>query len=108
MQMSAQSIFSHHSNVLSNYLQDFFDPAPQKDTDVKLLPIEPSFQRHLFLKKSIDSQRAVFLQLDPLTDHGHTVNVRGVVHPLSDGRFLVTAGNLTYIFRFQQLRYIAG
>ena len=108
MQMSAQSIFSRHSNILSNYFRDFFDPAPENKNQVKLLPIEPSFQRHLFLKKAIQSQRTVFLQLDPLTNHGHTINVRGVVHSLPQGRFLVTAGNLTYIFRFHQLRYIAG
>lgn len=108
MQMSAQSLLSRSNHVLSHYFQDFFDPAPQDTKEVRLLPVEPLFQRRLFLKKAIESKRPVFLQLDPLTHAGHTVNVRGVIHPLSHERFLVTAHNLTYVFHLHQLRYIAG
>lgn len=107
MQMSAQSLFSRN-NRLANYFQDFFDPAPQTDDEVQLLPVEPLFQRRLFLKKAIEAKRPVFLQLDPVTDEGHTINIRGLVHPIDHGRFCVTFRNLTYIFRLDQLRYIAG
>ncbi len=108
MQMSAQSILSRSNNVLSHYFQDFFDPEPQDTKEIRLLPVEPLFQRRLFLKKAIASQRPVFLQLDPLTNAGHTVNVRGVIRPMNHGRFLITAHNLTYVFHLHQLRYIAG
>lgn len=108
MQMSAQSLLSRSNNVLSHYFQDFFDPEPQVTNNIQLLPIEPLFQRRLFLKKAIESKHSVFLQLDPLTEQGHTINVRGIIHPINHGRYLVTARNLTYIFRLHQLRYIAG
>lgn len=108
MQMSAQSFRNLKSNVLSTYFQDFFDPAPQNFNKVRLLPVEPLFQRRLFLKKAISCKRPVFLQLDPLTDEGQTVNVRGVVHRMDRDRFLVTNRNLTYVFYIDQLRYIAG
>ncbi|HJA73632.1 MAG TPA: hypothetical protein H9783_05245 [Candidatus Limosilactobacillus faecipullorum] len=106
--VSRSSLRERTLNMISHLKPIFSEPFFADQPPVTLLPIEPLFQRKLFLKKAIESQREVFLQLMPTTDGGQPINVRGVVRKLDDQRYLLAKENKTYFFKINQLRYIAG
>lgn len=106
--ISRSFLHERTANMISHLKPIFSEPFFEDKPPVTLLPIEPLFQRKLFLKKAIASQREVFLQLMPATDGGQPVNVRGIIRKLDGQRYLLSKKNKTYFFTINQLRYIAG
>ena len=109
MQKLNPSFINHGTAKLFTHLKPLFEePFFEQQPPVTLLPVEPLFQRQLFLKMAIDQQREVFVQLMPATAAGYPINVRGTIKAFDEQRYLLTHQNQTYFFTIQQLRYIAG
>lgn len=108
MQSLSDSFLIRGSALLADYFKDFFDHSEDKQAEVKLLPKEPFFQRQLFVNKAIASGQTVFLQLDPVSADGYTINIQAQLKELGQGRFLAINKNVNYVFRLSQLRYIAA
>ncbi len=110
MQKSTLNRFNQGTTRLISQLKPLLtEPFFEEEVaPVTLLPVEPLFQRKLFLKMAVEDQREVFLQLMPATSAGSPINVRGHLKQLADGRYLLTAGKKSYFFALKQVRYIAG
>lgn len=95
--------------LLTRVVGQLFDDEPlnANPATVRLLNPQSAQQRQQFIQAAIQQHYTVFLQLLPASDAGRVENVRGQIKPLRAGRFLVTAGHVSYVVRFDQVRYIA-
>lgn len=111
MKNPSTNLFSRGSLALNKYLHNFFDEQPLQSHHTplkKVLPVQPVAQRKLFLQLAVNDHRNIFMQLNPLTPAGQIINCRGLLSKLPNGRFLLKNNNVSYIFSFDQVRYIAG
>lgn len=110
MQKSTSTILRQGTVKLIDHLRPLFnEPLFEEQAPVTLLPVEPLFQRQLFLQMAVADHREVFIQLMPATPDGYPVNIRGRLQPLPQDRYLLTTNdNRDYFFTINQLRYIAG
>ena len=96
---------NHKFRSLTRYLSEEVDTNVR---DIKILPVEPLFQRKLFLQKSLDNDLNIFVQLNPVSSDGRIVNIRGKLRKIGYHRYLLTNGKVNYIFTLDQLRYITA
>lgn len=108
MQMN-HSFLKSASTLINNKLQllinDDFSSSIELPT---LLTPQPDSQRHSFLERAINEGLKVVLQLMPVNSDGYPVNVRGSVKEISEGRYLIQNRNVSYVVKFNQIRYIAN
>lgn len=104
--MQNPSSFLNRSTAhrLGKSVKHFFN-LPTKQP--QLLKQQPLSQRQLFLKKAIESQYIVFVQLRPRLLADKPINIEGTIHRLDQNRYLLTRGHVNYFFAIDQLQYLA-
>lgn len=108
MQNQRQSIISTTSQKLTRGVRHLFEvPTTEQLGLKKLLNSQPLAQRRLFLNRAVHEKLRVNLQLLPMTKAGYPVSVKGQITQISHDHFRLRSGNVTYLFRFNQVNYIS-
>lgn len=95
--------------LLTRVVGQLFDDEPiaENQREVQLLHPQTQSQRRRFIQTAIQKHYTVCLQLLPASDAGRVENVRGQIKRVRPDLYLLTNDHISYIFRFDQVRYIA-
>lgn len=108
MQNKQSTLQKLTTNFMDRYEDFFLGNDRPTLTTVERLPQMPLFQIQHFLNQAMKQNLIVNIQLEPATSDGQLVNVFG--HIVSDQhghRQLKTAGNVTYVLKPEQIRYVS-
>lgn len=111
MKYPSSNLFIRGSLAFKKRLHHLFEGQPDQHSPEQVqqvLPVQLIDQRRLFIRIAIQKHRNIFMQLNPLTTAGQIINCRGFIRKLPNGRFMLTNHKISYIFSFNQIRYIAG
>ncbi|MDO4902962.1 MAG: hypothetical protein Q3959_01730 [Limosilactobacillus sp.] len=107
-ELRGQSLLKATPKFINKMMDQLFTEDVRPDHPrVDLLNPQPVEQRNLFIAMAIANQYKVTMQVTPINGSGYAENVSGYLRKINDEIFKLTNNNVSHIFRYNQIRYIA-